>query len=65
MSARSRQLAALLAVVSWSGVLLQGYLTMHAAIEGGKGVTGGLVIYLGYFTILTNLLVCADRKSVV
>jgi hypothetical protein len=59
ISARSRPLAALLAFISWSGVLLQGYLTMHAAIEGGKGVTGGLVIYLGYFTILTNLLVCA------
>ncbi len=59
ISPRSRPLAVLLAVVSWSGVLLQGYLTMHAAIEGGKGISGGLVIYLGYFTILTNLLVCA------
>jgi hypothetical protein len=58
ISARSRPLAALLAIVSWSGILLQGYLTMHTAIEGGKGITGGLVIYLGYFTILTNLLVC-------
>jgi hypothetical protein len=57
-SQRARLLAALLAIVSWSGVLLQGYLTMHAAIESGKGITGGVVIYLGYFTILTNLLVC-------
>jgi hypothetical protein len=58
ISPRSRPLAALLAIVSWSGVLLQGYLTLHSAIESGKGVGGGFIILLGYFTILTNLLVC-------
>lgn len=57
--ARNRSLAALLAVIAWSGILLQGYLTLHSAIESGKGIGGGLVIYLGYFTILTNLIVCA------
>lgn len=58
-TARSRTLAVLLALVAWSGILLQGYLTLHSAVENGKGIGGGLVIYLGYFTILTNLIVCA------
>jgi hypothetical protein len=59
MSPRSRPLTLLVAIISWSGVLLQGYLTLHSAIERGQGLGGGLVIFLGYFTILTNLLVCA------
>jgi hypothetical protein len=62
-SARSRPLAALLAIVSWSGVLLQGYLTLHSAMENGKGIGGGLVIYLGFFTILTNLIVCVSLTA--
>src|ERR1700704_3455928 len=57
--ASSRPIAVLLAIVAWSGILLQGYLTLHSAMENGKGIGGGLVIYLGYFTILTNLIVCA------
>ena len=47
-----------LAVLAWLGVLLQLFLSLHSAIENGKGLVGGLVSYFGYFTILTNLLVC-------
>lgn len=47
-----------LAALAWFGVLLQLYLSVHSAIENGKGVVGGLVSYFGYFTIVTNLLVC-------
>jgi hypothetical protein len=47
-----------LAALAWCGVLLQLYLSLHSAIENGKGVAGGLVSYFGYFTIVTNLLVC-------
>jgi len=47
-----------LAALAWFGVLLQLYLSLHSAIENGKGVVGGLVSYFGYFTIVTNLLVC-------
>jgi hypothetical protein len=47
-----------LAALAWLGVLLQLYLSLHLAIENGKGVGGGLVSYFGYFTILTNVLVC-------
>lgn len=47
-----------LAGLAWIGVLLQLFVTLHANIENGNGVVGGLISFLGYFTILTNLLVC-------
>jgi hypothetical protein len=47
-----------LAAVAWLGVLLQLYLSLHSALENGKGLIGGIVSYLGYFTIVTNFLVC-------
>src|ERR1700735_402544 len=47
-----------LAALAWCGILLQLYLSLHSAIENGKGVVGGLLRYFGYFPIVTNLLVC-------
>jgi hypothetical protein len=47
-----------LAALAWLGVLLQLYLSLHSAIANGKGLIGGIVSYFGYFTILTNILVC-------
>jgi hypothetical protein len=47
-----------LAALAWFGVLLQMYLSLHSAIANGKGLIGGIVSYFGYFTILTNFLVC-------
>jgi hypothetical protein len=32
---------------------------LHSNMENGRGVGAGIVNFLGYFTILTNLLVCA------
>jgi hypothetical protein len=52
-----------LAVLAWLGVLLQFYLSLHSAIENGKGYIGGLVSYFGYFTILTNILVCVSLTA--
>jgi hypothetical protein len=40
-------------------VLLQLFITLHSNMENGRGVAAGIVNFLGYFTILTNLLVCA------
>jgi hypothetical protein len=60
---RSRLLAMVFAAVAWAGVLLQGYLTLHSALTNGGGITGGLIMLLGYFTILTNLLVCAALSA--
>jgi len=47
-----------LAALGWFSVLLQLYITLHSNLLNGKGIAGGIVSYLGYFTILTNLLVC-------
>src|SRR6202789_1507810 len=55
---RNKAVVIALAALAWCGVLLQLYLSLHSAIENGKGVAGGLVSYFGYFTIVTNLLVC-------
>ncbi|GLQ51689.1 hypothetical protein GCM10010872_31380 [Dyella flava] len=48
----------LVAATGWLAVLLQLYLSLALALAQGKTMGQGLVMYFGYFTILTNLLVC-------
>lgn len=60
---KSKAMVITLAALAWFGVLLQLYLSLHSAIENGKGVVGGLVSYFGYFTIVTNLLVCISLTT--
>lgn len=48
---------ALLAVCAWFGVLLQLILSVGAAHANGKSTVAGVLIYLGYFTVLTNIFV--------
>jgi hypothetical protein len=55
---KNKAIVGALAALAWFGVLLQTFLTLHSAINGGKGVLSGIISLLGYFTILTNLLVC-------
>lgn len=50
-------LAVIAMAVAWFGVLLQLHLTLGLSLANGKTIATGLVIYFGYFTILTNLLV--------
>jgi hypothetical protein len=52
-----RGLAILVAGVAWFGVLLQLYLSLKSSVANGKTIAEGLIIYFGYFTILTNILV--------
>ncbi len=49
--------AGLLAVAAWFGVLLQLWLSIRLALVNGTPVISGLVSYLGYFTVLTNIFV--------
>jgi hypothetical protein len=60
---KNKAMVIALAALAWFGVLLQLYLSLHSAIENGKGVVGGLVSYFGYFTILTNFLVCISLTT--
>jgi hypothetical protein len=57
---KNRSLVFALAALGWFSVLLQLYLTLHSSIANGKTVADGIVSYLGYFTIVTNLLVCLE-----
>jgi hypothetical protein len=52
-----RRALALVSVIAWLGVLLQLYLSVRLALGNGKSLVDGLVAYLGYFTVLTNILV--------
>jgi hypothetical protein len=54
---RGREALALLAVISWLGVLLQLYLSTKLALGNGKSLVDSLVAFLGYFTMLTNIFV--------
>ncbi len=46
--------ALLLAGVAWFALGLQLLLSLQLGIDHGKGWLGGLIAYLGYFTILSN-----------
>ena len=48
---------ALIAVLAWFGVALQLYLSLRLTDSMGMSILRGLAIYLGYFTVLTNMLV--------
>ena len=55
--AANKAALALLAAVAWSGVLLQFWLSINLAITNGKTAVDGIILVLGYFTVLTNLFV--------
>lgn len=59
-SSRGNSFAVPLAALGWFSVLLQCVLSVASAIRHGGTIGGGLVSFLGYFTILTNLLVCVS-----
>jgi hypothetical protein len=51
-----RLLATVAALTGWAALLLQLWLTVGLVIGQGRGWPMGLVVYFGFFTILTNLL---------
>ncbi len=52
-----RFFAVVAAAVAWVGVLLQLALSLQLSLSNNKTVAEGLIVYFGYFTILTNILV--------
>ena len=54
---RGRHALALVAVIAWLGVLLQLYLSVRLALSNGKSLIDGLVVFFGYFTVLSNIFV--------
>jgi hypothetical protein len=56
--ARATAFTSSVATVAWFGVLLQAYLSLRTAEAQGQGAAFGLVNFLSFFTVLTNILVC-------
>jgi hypothetical protein len=54
----SRVFAGASAAIAWFGVLLQCWLSVARSVENGRTVADGLILFFGYFTVTTNLLVC-------
>jgi hypothetical protein len=50
-------LTTLVALVAWFGVLLQMALSLQLTKAQGLPAANGLIAYLGYFTVLTNIVV--------
>jgi hypothetical protein len=55
---RRRSFVIALAALAWFSILLQGFLSLQTARLSGESIGRGIVGFLGYFTVLTNLLVC-------
>jgi hypothetical protein len=58
-----RGMAIGLAALAWLSILLQCFISLQSAILSGKSAASGIVGFLGYFTVLTNLLVCISLTA--
>ena len=59
-SQKHRTFALCLVTLAWLSVMLQGYLSLQLATQNGKSIGSGVEIFLSYFTVLTNLLICVS-----
>ncbi len=59
-----RQFAAAIAIIGWAALALQLWLTLGIVIGQGRSVGAGLWLFVGYFTVLTNILVAASISLV-
>ena len=59
-----RRLAVLLAVLGWAALMLQAWISVTRHIALGNGAAYGVMMYTGYFTILTNALCAAVATAV-
>jgi hypothetical protein len=57
MPNRYRLFAAIAALLGWSALALQLLLSIQLSVANGQGALAGAWTYIGYFTILTNVLV--------
>ena len=59
-----QRLAVLLAVLGWTALVLQAWISVTRHIALGNGAAYGVMMYTGYFTILTNALCAAVAAAV-
>ena len=56
MQARFRpRFAAVVALVAWAALIVQLCLSLRISADNGRGIVMGVVLYFGFFTILSNL----------
>jgi hypothetical protein len=60
-----RPFAAAAALIGWSALAAQLYLSLCMGLANGNGIARSLIIYIGYFTILTNALVASALTAAV
>nr|WP_315184991.1 Pr6Pr family membrane protein [uncultured Albidiferax sp.] len=58
-----RFLPALLAAIAWLAILLQLWLSVQLGFANGKSLVGGLVVFFGFFTVLSNIFVALVATS--
>jgi hypothetical protein len=59
-----RLFATAIAIIGWAALALQLSLTLGIVIGQGRSVWAGLWLFLGYFTVLTNILVAVSMSLV-
>jgi hypothetical protein len=59
-----RLFAAAIAIIGWAALALQLSLTLGIVIGQGRSVWAGLWLFLGYFTVLTNIMVAVSMSFV-
>jgi hypothetical protein len=57
MNLTARRVAACLSALTFAALALQLWLSLQLGIGSGQGAWRGVMMYLGYFTVLTNMLV--------
>jgi hypothetical protein len=57
VSSRGRWFSIVVAAIAWFAVLLQCYLTLATTVQNGRSIGAGVISFLGYFTVITNLLI--------
>lgn len=63
LKSHRRLLASLVALIGWTALILQLYLTLTMTSANGKSIALALLIYFHYFTILTNVLAAVAMTS--
>lgn len=64
ISAAGRRAGAVIAAIGWGALALQLLVTLNLTAADGRTAASGLWRYLGYFTILSNLLVAVTMTRV-
>ncbi len=59
-----RLFATLIAIIAWAALAMQLWLTLGIVAGQGRGLWAGVWLFVGYFTVLTNMLVAATMSLV-